>query len=160
MSCLFAIGFQPSQSFELGLRPILNAQAFLPVDESAHDYVKELAARAKELSPQTQWFIAVDPQGLPDFEIACGLPTALQGRLGAILKAVEQSKTTTTCEILFYDLGTNEMKRYDGLRMRDMQQLLFAWYEKGSPVCSVYHKFTREPREPQRLQAPQGAACL
>jgi len=144
MSCLFAIGFQPSQSFDLGLRPILNALAFSPVDQSSHDYVQELAAKGKELSPQTQWFIAVDSQGLPDFEIAYDLPAALKGRLGVILNAVEQTMTTTTCEILFYDLGTSEMNRYDGLGMRDMKQTLFDWYEKGSPVGSVYHKFTRK----------------
>ena len=144
MSCLLAIGFQPNK-FEFGLRPILNAQAFLPMEQLPHEYARELAGKAQGLNPETQWFMAVDQQGAPDFDIAYDLPTALHGRLGAVIKAFEQTTTMTVLELFFYDLGTNEMKSCDEVTTDEMRQTLSKLYEKGAPVGSVYHKFNRKP---------------
>jgi len=143
MSCLLAIGFQPNDNAELGLRRVLNAQAFQPVGQTDHEYVKELAAKAKDFNPKSQWFIAVDRQGGPDFEIAYDLPNALNVRVGAIIGAFEQSLTTTTLEFFFYDLGTNDTRKCDEATTSELKQTLFKLYEKGAPVGSVYHKFTK-----------------
>lgn len=143
MSCLLAIGFRPNE-IEFGLRPILNAHAFLPVEQLLHEYAGELAGKAKGLNPETQWFMAVDQQGAPDFDIAYDLPTALHGRLGAVIKAFEQTTTTTTLELFFYDLGTNDMKRCDEVTTGEMRQTLSKLYEKGAPVGSVCHRFKRK----------------
>lgn len=143
MSCLLAIGLQPNDNGELGLRRVLDAQAFQPVDQTAHEYAKELAAKAKEFNPNSQWFIAVDQQGGPDFEIAYDLPNALNRRLGAIIGAFEQSPTTTTLEFFFYDLGTNDTRKCDEATTSELKHTLFKLYEKGAPVGSVYHKFNK-----------------
>ena len=143
MSCLIAIGFQPNENVEIGLRRVLNAQAFLPVDQAAHEYAKELAAKSKEFNPKSQWFIAVDQQGEPDFEIAYDLPSAMDRRLGAIIEAFEQSPTTTTLELCFYDMGTNETRTCDEATTSELRRTLLDLYEKGAPVGSVYHKFTK-----------------
>jgi hypothetical protein len=143
MSCLLVIGFQPNANGELGLRRVLNAQAFQPVDQTVHEYAKELAAKAKNLNPKSQWFIAVDQQGQPDFEIAYDLPNALNGRLGGIIGAFEQSPATTTLELFFYDLGTNETRSCGEAAASELRRTLSKLYEKGAPVGSVYHKFSK-----------------
>lgn len=143
MSCLLAIGFQPNE-IEFGLRPVLNAQAFLPLEQLSHEYARELTGKAKRLNPETQWFMAVDQQGAPDFEIAYDLSTALNARLGAIIKAFEQTSTTATLELFFYDLGTNEMRKCEEITASEMRQTLFKLYEKGAPVGSVYHRFNKK----------------
>ena len=143
MSCLLAIGFQPNKNGEIGLERVLNDQAFKPVDQPAHVYAQELAAKAKKLNPKSHWFIAVDRKGGPDFDIAYDMPKALDSRLGTIIRAFEQIPTSTTIEFLFYDLGTNEMRKWDEVTIDNMIETLCLLYENGAPLGSVYHTFRK-----------------
>jgi len=71
MSSLFALGLglQVGHLRDGPLSVLLNAAALLPIDTPVDDYAREVAAKAKELSPQAEWFIAMADHGRLDMDI-------------------------------------------------------------------------------------------
>jgi hypothetical protein len=143
MSCLFAIGLHQTGRLA-AVQSRLKELGFLPSNDVTHDYAQRVTSVGEGLSPNTIWFLATDVDESPDFSIAYDLPGALAGRLGTVLQEVLEQPGAFEIEILIYDLGTNNVQKYDRLPLEQIERMLRDWYSIGAPTCTVYHKFVRD----------------